>query len=62
MDGGYACPGQDGPSGFWLPVSWDSQEHGPCGSVLLAQQRTQALPFLKQDGLLYTLRVSSPRR
>lgn len=40
----------------------DGQEHRPCVSLLLTQQQTQALPFFKQDGLLYALGVSSPRR
>lgn len=75
MDEGHACPrpgqplkglaacelGGHQPVGRDVPVHGrDGQEHAPA-SLPLAEQQTQALPFLKQDGLLYALGVSSPR-
>lgn len=62
MNEGHASPGsQRHTKGVGAS---DLEDHWPparCISLLPAQWHSPALPFLKQDGLLHALGVSSPR-
>lgn len=53
LQSGHLCPGRP-------PATWAEAPQFATGTP--GHGRTQDLPFLKQDGLLYALGVSSPRR